>query len=111
MHWETVYGFKFVYRTKHHLTHGVNPNGEYVTVYRERQPGRYEWSISLSDDEPTYTWATGNDMACKWEGGGEYMGISLSDLNDHDWSEIEYTMITGSDAMGGQDNCHILHTL
>ena len=74
IHWETVYGFKFIYRTKHYLTHGGNPTGGYVYFFKEKNPGWHEWSISFSDDEPTYTWITENDTAWRWERGGEYMG-------------------------------------
>ena len=61
-------------------------------------------SISFSDDEPTYTWITENDMAWRREGGGEYMVILLSDFHDYDWSEIEDMMIMDSDFMDNQDN-------
>ena len=32
IHWETVYGVKFIYRPKHYPTHGGNPMGGYVYV-------------------------------------------------------------------------------
>ena len=73
-------------------------------VYRERKPGWYEWSVSLSDDEPTFTWIIENDMGWKREGGGEYMGFLASDVNEHDWSDIEDMMKMVSDFMESQDN-------
>ena len=41
IHWETVYGFKYIYRTKHYLTHGGNPTGGYVycSIRRGSQDG------------------------------------------------------------------------
>ena len=36
INWETVYGCKFIYRTKHYLTHGGNPTGPVcVNLLRE----------------------------------------------------------------------------
>ena len=46
IHWETVYGVKFIYRTKHYPTHGGNPTGGFVHVNQERKLSWYEWSFS-----------------------------------------------------------------
>ena len=70
---------------------------------KESKPGRYEWSISLSDDEPTYTWITENDMAWRWAAGGEYRWIFPCDFDEHDCIEMEAMMIMDSDVIESQD--------
>ena len=40
--WATPYGFKFIYRTKRDLTHGGNPTGGHVYIYKERKRGWFE---------------------------------------------------------------------
>ena len=67
---ETAYGFKFIYRSKRYLIYGGDPTGGYVYFDWERRPGWCAWSMTLSDDEPTYTWITENGMGRNWEGGG-----------------------------------------
>ena len=106
IHWETVQGFMFIYRTKRDLTHRGKPTGGYVSFFIEMKPGRYEWSISLPDDEPTYTWITENDMGWKWQGGGAYIAICPRNSNEQDWSEIEGMMTMYTDFVERQDNCH-----
>ena len=63
-------------------------------------------SISLSDDEPTYSWIIDNYMAWRSEGGGEYIAALPSDCNEHDCSEIGDLMIMASDFIDSQGNCN-----
>jgi hypothetical protein len=42
--WEPLYGNNRTYETDHYLTYGGGPEGGYVYVSRERDPGWYSWN-------------------------------------------------------------------
>ena len=41
--WETLYGITTNYETKHFITYGGGPEGDFVYFCRERSAGLYRW--------------------------------------------------------------------
>ena len=41
--WERLYGFRFIYKTKHYITYGGNPTGGIVQVFNEMRRGWHRW--------------------------------------------------------------------
>ena len=83
--WKRVWGFTFIYKTRHFVTNGY-PRGGYVYFHRQRNASWYIWYMEYSDNEPQYTCLTLNVMSCTWEedGRSEYMAILPDDFHDHE---------------------------
>jgi hypothetical protein len=98
--WETVYGSKMIWRTKHFITYDGGPEGGYVYFYKEREAGWYKWERGWFQP-PTYTEVDGQ-IAIWWDDDRvERIGVVP---HDYEPDEDKNIVIMDDEIMQGLDD-------
>jgi hypothetical protein len=98
--WETVYGSKMIWRTKHFTTYDSGPEGGYVYFYKEREAGWYKWERGWFQP-PTYTKVDGQ-IAIWWDDDRvERIGVVP---DDYEPDEDKNIVIMDDEIMQGLDD-------
>ena len=80
------YGSRVVWRTKRFITYGGGPEGGYVYLFREHEPGWYRWRRTWGS-RPSYELILDGQVAMRWQDHVEWLGVLPDDWEDCEWGE------------------------
>ena len=84
--WEEVYGSTTIYRTKHITTYTGGPEGGYVYLFREHEPGWYRWTRNWFCPVE-YEMVLDGQVAVNWIDGVEHIGVLPDNWDEYDWDD------------------------